>query len=98
MHRRPKSGTTYGPARITRRRLGGNVKKETATATAVGGSKPVQTGKADVFRIRERTRRKRLWKVFGTFGVVDGYLWYRYLTDNPLRLPALGPEWVIWAP
>jgi cell division protease FtsH len=74
------------------------VKKETATAAVLGGSKLVQAGKADVFRIRERTRRKRLWKVFGTFAVVDGYLWYRYLTDNPLRLPALGPEWVIWAP
>jgi cell division protease FtsH len=74
------------------------VKKESSTAAVLGGSRLVQAGKADVFRIRERTRRKRLWKVFGTFAVVDGYLWYRYLTNNPLRLPALGPEWVIWAP
>jgi cell division protease FtsH len=74
------------------------VKREHSTAAVLGGSKLLQAGKADVFRIRERTRRKRLWKVFGTFAVVDGYLWYRYLTDNPLRLPTLGPEWVIWAP
>ncbi|MGZ4109903.1 MAG: AAA family ATPase [Actinomycetota bacterium] len=74
------------------------MKREHSTAAVLGGSKLLQAGKADVFRIRERTRRKRLWKVFGTFAVVDGYLWYRYLTDNPLRLPTLGPEWVIWAP
>ncbi len=74
------------------------MKKERSTAAVLGDSKLVRAGKADVFRIRERTRRKRLWKVFGTFAVVDGYLWYRYLTDNPLRLPAVGPEWVIWAP
>jgi cell division protease FtsH len=74
------------------------VKKEHSTAAVLGGSRLVQAGKADVFRIRERTRRKRLWKVFGLFALVDGYLWYRFLTHNPLRLPALGPEWVIWAP
>ena len=74
------------------------MKKEHSTAAVLGGSRLVQAGKADVFRIRERTRRKRLWKVFGLFALVDGYLWYRFLTHNPLRLPALGPEWVIWAP
>jgi cell division protease FtsH len=74
------------------------VKKEQSTAAALRGSRLMEAGKADVFRIRERTRRKRLWKVFGLFAVVDGYLWYRFLTHNPLRLPALGPEWVIWAP
>jgi ATP-dependent Zn protease len=74
------------------------VKKERSTAAVLGGSRLVQAGKADVFRIRERTRRRRLWRVFGIFALVDGYLWYRFLTHNPLRLPALGPEWVIWAP
>jgi cell division protease FtsH len=74
------------------------VKKEHATAAALGGSRLVQTGKADVFRIRERTRRRRLWRLFSAFALLDGYLWYRFLTDNPLRLPALGPEWIIWAP
>jgi len=74
------------------------VKKEHSTAAVVRGSKLIQAGKADVFRIRERTRRKRIWKLFIAFGVVDGYLWYRYLTDNPLRLPTLGPEGVIFLP
>ena len=30
--------------------------------------------------------------------VVDFYLWYRYLTDNPFKLPTLGPEAIIFAP
>ncbi len=55
-------------------------------------------GRADVFRIRERTRRRRLWRLILTLGLVDGYLWYRYLTNNPFELPALGPDWVIWGP
>ena len=28
----------------------------------------------------------------------DAYLWYRFITDNPFRLPTLGPEAIIWAP
>jgi cell division protease FtsH len=74
------------------------VKKEHSTAAVLAGSRLLQAGKADVFRIRERTRRKRLRKLFGAFAVVDGYLWYRFLTHNPPRLPAMGPEWVIWLP
>ena len=29
---------------------------------------------------------------------MDGYLWYRYLSHNPLQAPTLGPEWIIWLP
>jgi cell division protease FtsH len=32
------------------------------------------------------------------FGVIDGYLWYRYATANPIQPPTLGPDWVIWLP
>ncbi len=74
------------------------MKKEHSTAAVLRGSRLIQTGKADVFKIRERSRRKRIVKVFTAFAVVDGYLWYRYLTDNPLRLPTLGPEGVIFLP
>jgi ATP-dependent Zn protease len=74
------------------------VKKEDSTAAVVRGSRLVQAGKADVFKVRERSRRKRIWRLFTSFAVVDGYLWYRYLTDNPLRLPTLGPEAVIFLP
>ena len=69
-----------------------------STAAVLHGSDVFAKGRADVFRIRERTRRRRLWRTILLLGVFDGYLWYRYLTDNPFELPALGPEWVIWLP
>jgi ATP-dependent Zn protease len=94
----PKSGTTYGPVRITRGEWEASVKKEHSATAVLGGSRIVQSGKADVFRIRERTRRKRVLKVFLVLAVLDGYLWFRYLTNNPLRLPTLGPEAVIFLP
>jgi ATP-dependent Zn protease len=74
------------------------VKKEHSATAVVGGSRLIQAGKADVFRVRERTRRRRVWKVFAAFALVDGYLWYRYFTNNPLRLPTLGPEGIIFLP
>jgi ATP-dependent Zn protease len=59
----------------------------------------VQTaGRADVWRVREKSRKKRLWRLFLILGLLDGYLWYRYLTHNPFELPALGPDWIIFAP
>jgi ATP-dependent Zn protease len=94
----PKSGTTYGPVRIPRGDWEAGVKKEHSAMAVLGGSRIIQSGKADVSRVRERTRRRRLLKVFLVFAVVDGYLWFRYLTDNPLRLPTLGPEAVIFLP
>jgi len=69
-----------------------------STATTLQGSDLLTAGKADVVRIRERTRRRRLWRLALAFGTIDGYLWYRYATDNPLQLPSLGPDWVIWLP
>lgn len=69
-----------------------------STAAVLHGSDVFAKGRADVFRIRERTRRRRLWRAILLLGAFDGYLWYRYLTNNPFELPALGPEWVIWLP
>jgi cell division protease FtsH len=31
-------------------------------------------------------------------GAADAYLWYRYASDNPLRLPSLGPNWFLFLP
>jgi ATP-dependent Zn protease len=78
---------------------GGAVKKTSdSIATTLKGSDLLKAGRADVFKVRERTRRKRLWRAILIFGLIDGYLWYRYLTRNPFQLPALGPEWIIWLP
>jgi cell division protease FtsH len=69
-----------------------------STAAVLHGSDLLSKGRADVSRVRERTRRRRLRRLVLFLGLIDGYLWYRYLTDNPLRLPTLGPEAVIWGP
>ncbi|HEX5951073.1 MAG TPA: AAA family ATPase [Actinomycetota bacterium] len=71
---------------------------ERSTAAVLHGSDIEVAGRADVSRVREKTRRRRLWRLVLLFGLFDGYLWYRYLTNNPFELPSLGPEWVIWAP
>jgi cell division protease FtsH len=70
-----------------------------ATATRVlQGSQVLRAGQADVRRARERTRRKRVAKLVAAFLLVDGYLWYRYLDGNPIALPTLPDDWVLWAP
>jgi cell division protease FtsH len=72
--------------------------KERSVAASLEGSQILQAGKADVFRIRERTRRKRVRRMIVILGAVDAYLWYRYLSDNPLKLPSLGPNWFLFLP
>ena len=69
-----------------------------STAAILNGSDSLKKGRADVFRIRERTRKRRLWRLVIFLGLFDGYLWYRYLTHNPFQAPALGPEAMIWLP
>jgi len=69
-----------------------------STAAVLHGNDIQKVGRADVWRVRERTRRRRLVRLLLFLGLFDGYLWYRYLTHNPFQLPALGPDWVIWAP
>ncbi len=71
---------------------------EPSTAAVLHGSDLQNVGRADVWKVRERTRRRRLFRLLLVLGLFDGYLWYRYLTDNPFEMPALGPDWVIWAP
>ncbi|HEU4355517.1 MAG TPA: hypothetical protein VFT27_08005, partial [Actinomycetota bacterium] len=66
-----------------------------STAAVLHGSDIQAAGRADVWRVREKTRRRRLWRLVLFLGLFDGYLWYRYLTNNPFEMPALGPEWVI---
>jgi ATP-dependent Zn protease len=69
-----------------------------STAAVLHGTDIQAAGRADVWKVREKTRRKRLLRLVLILGLLDGYLWYRYLTNNPFELPALGPEAIIWAP
>lgn len=39
----------------------------------------------DVVRLRERTRRRRLWRVFAVLAPLAGWMYYRILDDNPIR-------------
>ena len=69
-----------------------------STAAVLHGSDIVEKGRADVFKVRERTRMRRLRRLLIFIGVIDSYLWYRYLTHNPFDLPTVGPEIIIWGP
>jgi cell division protease FtsH len=69
-----------------------------AAATALHGADAVAQGRADVSKVRERTRKRRLTRLIVILALFDGYLWYRFITDNPFQLPTLGPEAIIWAP
>jgi ATP-dependent Zn protease len=64
----------------------------------VEDSQLLRAGRADVQRIRARTRRKRVIRLVALFALLDGYLWYRYATHNPLQLPKLPADSVTWLP
>ncbi|HYT78418.1 MAG TPA: hypothetical protein VEQ37_04020, partial [Actinomycetota bacterium] len=72
--------------------------EENRVAAVLGDSKLLRSGLADVSRIRERTRRRRLFRAIIFLGTFDLYLWYRYATGNPIRPPHLPADWGIWAP
>ncbi len=62
------------------------------------GSLLLKRGRADVFRQRERTRRRKVLRAFLAIAVFDAYLWYRLATHNPLRLPTIPPDMVAFLP
>ncbi len=72
--------------------------KERSTAAALERSDILRAGKADVFQIRERTRRRRLRRLIYVLGAIDLWLWYRFVTHNPIQLPTLTPTWVLFLP
>ena len=37
-------------------------------------------------------------RLFVIITVFDAYLWYRYATNNPIRLPSLPEDWVVFLP
>lgn len=67
-------------------------------AAELGASKLLQAGRADVTRIRERTRRRRVIRMALFLGVFDAWLWVRYLSGNPIQLPSLPDDAMIWLP
>jgi ATP-dependent Zn protease len=73
-------------------------KDTSASATIYEGSGLLTRGRADIYRQRERTRRKRLLRAFLLIGGFDAFLWYRYITHNPLQFPTIGPDFYIFLP
>ncbi|HEX5626529.1 MAG TPA: AAA family ATPase, partial [Actinomycetota bacterium] len=69
-----------------------------STASVLHGSDAVAQGRADVNKVREKTRKRRITRLIVVLLLFDLYLWYRYLTDNPFKMPTLGPEAIIFAP
>ena len=59
-----------------------------AAAALLSGSTTLRAGRADVFRQRERTKRKRLLRAILVVSAIDVWLWWRYSTGRPLRLPS----------
>lgn len=64
-----------------------------ALALAGMGGADVLAGTLDVSRIREATRRRRLWKVVAILAPIAAYLYYRMFSGNFIRpgLPHLTP-------
>jgi cell division protease FtsH len=67
-------------------------------AAALGQSKLIEAGRADVSRIRERTRRRRLIRLAIVLLILDVWLWRRFLSDDPIGVPGLPDDWIIWLP
>ncbi|HEX9717931.1 MAG TPA: AAA family ATPase [Actinomycetota bacterium] len=83
---------------MSRPERGSAVNKDRSTASLLEGSEILRAGKADVFRVREQTRRKRVRRAIVILGGIDAYLWYRYFTNNPIDLPSLGPNAILFLP
>ncbi len=66
---------------------------DAATLAGMGGAE-VLAHTLDVSRIREATRRGRLWRLLLLLVPLTGYLYYRILTNNLISpgLPHFGPE------
>ena len=76
------------------------MKKDEASAetTLSNTSQVLKAGREDVFKIRDKTRRKRIMRLIVILGVLDAYFIYRVLTHQPFHLPSLGPDAIIWLP
>jgi cell division protease FtsH len=69
-----------------------------SVAATLGQSKLIKAGLADVSRIRERTRRRRLLRLAIVLGAIDAFLWYRVAIGDPLGPPSLPDDAMIWLP
>jgi ATP-dependent Zn protease len=69
-----------------------------SVAAVLGRSKLIKAGLADVSRVRERTRRRRLLRLAVVLGAIDAILWYRIFIGDPLGPPGLPDDAMMWLP
>jgi cell division protease FtsH len=69
-----------------------------SVASVLGRSKLIKAGLADVSRIRERTRRRRLLRLAIVLAGIDALLWYRISIGDPLGPPGLPEGAIVWLP
>jgi len=72
-------------------------RREQSTAF-VEDSQLLRAGRADVARIRARTRHRRITRLAIVLGTLLGFVWFRYLTGNPIELPHLPSGSELWLP
>jgi cell division protease FtsH len=56
--------------------------------TLAQGDSVVRGRQVDVARTRERSRRRRLWKLFVWLAPISAFFYYRLATSNPIRIAA----------
>src|SRR5436190_23693653 len=64
----------------------------------LGGTKLLKAGAADVSRIRERTRRRRLLRALALVGAYIGFVVWMYATGHPFGVPRLPSGADLWLP
>ena len=57
-----------------------------ADVTTLGQDGVIGRGQADVARLRERNRQRRMQRSLAVFGPLSAWLWFRQLTGNPVIL------------
>ncbi len=70
-------------------------------AKLLGGREVLALSQADVFAVRERSRRRRLIWLGVLIGIPTALLWYRFLSGRPFNVfavPHLGGDPLIWVP
>jgi cell division protease FtsH len=75
-----------------------NENQRAAVAAHLEGSLLLKRGRADVFRQRERTRRRKVLRAFLAIAALDAYFIYRLASQNPLRLPSIPAGFAVYLP
>jgi ATP-dependent Zn protease len=99
--RRARPGAAPIGERTTMRSRDEQVQRASVPA-AVEDDTLLRAGRADVFKVRDRTRRRRIVRLLVVFLLIDGYLWWRYATfpegERDFAFPTLGPDSWIFIP